>query len=133
MQVPTKQQAQRALSELGVSLALELAVVAAIRRIRRGGSEDGDSEEGASARRGILRSLVGGMFAELGSGMVEEVRWQRRRASAAIDRAAARESLAPRHRALPVIPSQPVRRSAARASAAPAVASRPAPGGTPGS
>lgn len=88
-----KSQARHVAFDLAASLALELAVAEAIRKLRgqhAGHDGDGDTPE----KRRLVRRLLAAVLVEFAEGGIAEARWQRRRLQAAIERAAARESVA---------------------------------------
>lgn len=91
MAASSQSQARTLVTNLAISIVVEMAGAALTQRLRRGrpSAETGDT----MAKPGAFRLLVGALLAELVETAVSEVWWQRRRMGAAIDHAVAVHSV----------------------------------------
>jgi hypothetical protein len=83
--------ARTLLTNLAISIVVEMAGAALTRRLRRGRQSEDASD--TTAPPGAIRLLIGALMAELIETAVSEVWWQRRRMGAAIEHAAAAQSV----------------------------------------
>ncbi len=83
--------ARALVTNLAISIVVEMAGAALTRRLRRGRQSDETGD--TTAPPGALRLLIGALMAELIETAVSEVWWQRRRMGAAIERAGAAQSV----------------------------------------
>jgi hypothetical protein len=79
-------------TNLAISIVVEMAGAALTRRLRRG--RQSDEVDDMTATPGALRLLIGALMAELIETAVSEVWWQRRRMGAAVEHAVAAQSVA---------------------------------------